>query len=470
MKQSLTQGLTQIQKLSPLHIQTIKLLEMTTLELEQRIKREIEENPVIDEVISTDEDGEESQSRDISLSEYGADDPTPSYKTRINNQGKDIRPEYVTISVKESFIDSLNKQLGYYDMDEKSLAIARFLIGMLDSGGYLRDDLSSLVDRISFRLNIDTNEKELEQILSVIQTFDPVGIGARNLQECLLLQLRARKVTPEQQNAISIIEDCFPEFEKMHYDKIKSKLSISQEDLKLAIDEIRKLNPTPGGQIDESYADRAQQIVPDFYLDCVDGNLELSMPRFSIPELRVNQRYADMLLKSSRTSAAGKEAAAFVKQKLDSAKWFIEAIKQRQNTLMNTVNAIIDYQRDYFMEGDITKLRPMVLKNIAEKTNLDISTISRVVSSKYIQTHFGIFKLNYFFSEGLITEDGIEVSTLVVKSFLIDAINKEDKSKPLTDDELVGVLGESGFKIARRTIAKYREQLNIPISRLRKQL
>ena len=466
LKQGLQQK--QQQKLSPLQIQTIKLLELPTLELEQKIRKEIEGNPVLDE-ISESADPEDDSPKNVSLSEYPADDPTPSYKLYVNNQGKDLKPQYNTFSVKESFQENLIVQLGYRKLDERSRAIAVFVIGSLDDDGYLRRDLESLSYDILLRLNIETDEAELERILKIIQEFEPAGVGARDLQECLLLQLDTR--TQAQQNARTILQDYFPEFTKKHYSKIISRMGISQDELKDAIDEIVRLNPRPGGQIDDSYNDQAQQIIPDFLLEEKDGELIMSMPRFYIPELRVNKRYAELLMNSSNTSTkAGREAASFVKQKLDSAKWFVEAIKQRQNTLQNTMNAIIDFQRDYFMDGDETKLKPMVLKNIAEKTGLDISTISRVVNCKYIQTHFGIYPLKYFFSEGLMTESGEEVSTREIKLILSESVDNEDKNKPLTDEELVDVLQQKGYKVARRTVAKYREQLGIPIARLRKQL
>ena len=466
LKQGLQQK--QQQKLSPLQIQTIKLLELPTLELEQKIRKEIEENPVLDE-ISEPSDPEDDSPKNVSLSEYPADDPTPSYKLYVNNQGKDLKPQYNTFSVKESFQEKLIVQLGYRKLSERSRAIAVFVIGSLDDDGYLRRDLESLSYDILLRLNIETDEQELENILKIIQEFEPAGVGARDLQECLLLQLDTR--TPAQQHAREILADYFPEFTKKHYSKIISRMGITQDELKDAIDEIVRLNPRPGGQIDDSYNDQAQQIVPDFLLEEKDGELIMSMPRFSIPELRVNKRYAELLMNSSNTSTkAGREAASFVKQKLDSAKWFVEAIKQRQNTLQNTMNAIIDFQREYFMDGDETKLKPMVLKNIAEKTGLDISTISRVVNCKYIQTHFGIYPLKYFFSEGLMTQSGEEVSTREIKLILSESVDNEDKSKPLTDEELVDVLQQKGYKVARRTVAKYREQLGIPIARLRKQL
>jgi RNA polymerase sigma-54 factor len=403
------------------------------------------------------------------LSEYPADDPTPSYKLYVNNQGKDPKPQYNTFSVKESFQENLIVQLGYRKMDDRSRAMAEFVIGSLDDDGYLRRDLESLSYDILLRLNIETTEEELEQILKVIQEFEPAGVGARNLQECLLLQLDKKSV--EQERARTILEQYFEEFTKKHYARIISRMGITQDELKDAIDEIVRLNPRPGGQIDDSYEDQAQQIIPDFLLEEKDGELIMSMPKFSVPELRVNRRYAELLMDSAQTGTrAGKEAASFVKQKLDSAKWFIEAIRQRQNTLQNTMNAIIDFQREYFMDGDETKLRPMVLKNIAEKTGLDISTISRVVNCKYIQTHFGIYPLKYFFSEGLMTEGGEEVSTREIKKILSESVDAEDKNKPLTDEQLVEVLTEKGYKVARRTVAKYREQLNIPIARLRKEL
>ena len=467
LKQGLHQKL--LQKLSPLQIQTIKLLELPTLELEQRIKKELEENPVLDEVSDSD-DVEEGHRGTISLSEYSSDDQIPSYKLYANNQGKDLKPQYNIFSVKESFHESLLTQLGYSQLDSKEKSLARFIIGSLDDDGYLRRALDALADDIAFRQGIDTNEEELERVLIKIQEFEPVGIGARDLQECLLLQIKSRDESPSQKLATAILEDHFHEFTKKHYQKIMSRLSITEEQLKSAVDEIIRLNPRPGGQIDDSYTEQAQQVVPDFLLEYKDGELIMTMPRFSVPELKVNKRYADLLIKSANTDKAGKEAATFVKQKLDSAKWFIEAIRQRHNTLNNTMNAIIDFQREFFIDGDETKLKPMVLKNIAEKTGLDISTISRVVNCKYIQTHFGIYPLKYFFSEGLMTESGEEVSTREIKNILAESIDAEDKKRPLTDEELVTVLNEKGYKVARRTVAKYREQLNIPIARLRKEL
>ncbi|HKM12319.1 MAG TPA: RNA polymerase factor sigma-54 [Bacteroidales bacterium] len=466
LKQTLQQ--TQTTKLSPLQIQTIKLLELPMLELEQKIQREIEENPVLDEVIP---ESEEEETANVALDSYDRDDPTPSYKLHVNNQGKDLKPQYNTFSVQESFHQNLIKQLGFCSLDERKRQIATFMIGMLEDDGYLRRDLDSLTDDIAFRLGIETTEDELEEILFIIQEFEPVGVGARDLRECLLLQIAAKNQTPSQQLAETILRDYFNEFSRKHYPKIMSRLGISSDELKEAIEEIQRLNPRPGGQIDDSYSEQTQQVIPDFILELRDGELVMSMPRYSIPELRVNRRYADMLIKGSNANTkAGKEAVTFVKKKLDDAKWFIEAIKQRQNTLQNTMNAIIDFQREYFMEGDETKLKPMVLRNIAEKANLDISTISRVVNCKYIQTHFGIFPLKYFFSEGLLNEDGEEVSTREIKNVLVRIIDNEDKTSPLTDESIVEALSEKGYKVARRTVAKYRDQLGIPVAKQRVEL
>ena len=467
LKQGLHQKIQQ--GLSPLQIQTIKLLELPTLELEQEIRRKLEENPVLEESTES-EDGDDAP-KNVSLSDYPADDPTPSYKLYVNNQGKDIKPQYNTFSVKESFHQSLEAQLGYSSLDGRSRSIAQFIIGSLDDDGYLRRDLESLSDDIAFRLGVETDEVEVEKILKVIQEFEPAGVGARDLQECLLLQIRSLEPSPARELATMILSDYFVEFTKKHYQKIVSKLEITEEQLKAAVDEIVHLNPRPGGQIDDSYNEQAQQIVPDFLLEEKDGDLQMTMPKFNVPELKVNKRYAEMLINSANASTkAGKEAATFVKQKLDSAKWFVEAIKQRHNTLSSTMQAIVDYQREYFIDGDETNLKPMVLKDIAEKTGFDISTVSRVVNSKYIETHFGIYSLKYFFSEGLENQDGEEVSTRELKKALQECVDNENKRKPLTDDELVEKMSEKGYKVARRTIAKYRDQLGIPKARLRKEL
>lgn len=470
LKQEL--GLKQVQKLSPLQIQTIKLIELPIQDLEQRIRKELEENPVLDDETpeSKDEDGEE-QPREVSLSDIKEDDSIPDYKLRVNNYGKDERPEYNTFSVKESFTQSLMGQLGFRNLSEHQHDIAAFIIGSLDEDGYLRRDIDSLVDDLAFRMNIETTPEEVEKMLHIIQEFDPPGIGARDLRECLLIQLKGLKQTPDVINAQRILTDWFQEFSNKHFQKIMTRLNLSQDEMKAAMARIVKLNPSPGGQIDDSYNDQAQQIVPDFILSLENGELKLTMPRFSIPEIRINKKYADLLMDAANSSERQKkEAATFVKQKMDSAKWFVEALKQRHNTLLSTMQAIIDYQHDYFMDGDESHLKPMVLKDIASKTGFDISTISRVVNSKYIETHFGIFPLKYFFSEGLENQQGEEVSTRELKKVLQDFVDKEDKHKPLTDDELVTLMNEKGYKVARRTIAKYRDQLNIPKARLRKEL
>ncbi len=470
----LKQGLElkQTQKLSPLQIQTIKLIELPTQELEQRIRKELEENPVLDEDAANErEEGDDNAPREVSLSEYKEDDSIPSYKLRVNNYGKDERPQYNTFSVKESFTQSLMDQLGFRSLTEHQYQVASFIIGSLDDDGYLRRDIESLVDDLAFRAGIETDEAEVEQMLKVIQDFEPAGVGARDLRECLLLQICHLRQTPDVLNAARILKDHFTEFTNKHFQKIMSRMGLSEQELKAAILKIVKLNPAPGGQIDDTYNDQAQQIVPDFVLNLDNGELKLTMPRFSIPELRVNRKYADILLEAANSSEREKkEAATFVKKKLDSAKWFVEAIKQRHNTLESTMRAIVDYQHDYFMDGDESHLKPMVLKDIAEKTGFDISTISRVVNSKYIETHFGIYSLKYFFSEGLENQDGEEVSTRELKKTLQELVDGENKRKPFTDDQLVAEMTSRGYKVARRTIAKYRDQLNIPKARLRKEL
>lgn len=469
----LKQGLElkQTQKLSPLQIQTIKLIELPIQELEQKVKSELEDNPVLDDSPALEKNEDNDEPKDISIDEIDENDPIPAYKLHVNNYGKDERPQYSTFSVKESFTQSLMEQLGYRNLSKHAHDVAAFIIGSLDSDGYLRRDIDSIVDDLAFRANIESSPEEVLNMLKVIQEFEPAGVGARDLRECLLLQLRAQKQTKTVQTAESILTDYFAEFSNRHFQKIITKLGLSEEEMKAVMAKIVKLNPAPGGQIDDSYNDQAQQIVPDFVLDIVDGELKLSMPRFNIPEIRVNRKYAELLVEAQGSSdRQKKEAATFVKQKLDSAKWFVEALKQRYNTLESTMKAIIEYQHDYFMDGDESHLKPMVLKDIAERTGFDISTISRVVNSKYIETHFGIYPLKYFFSEGLENQDGEEVSTRELKKALRECVDAEDKRKPLTDDQLVAEMNKRGYKVARRTIAKYRDQLDIPKARLRKEL
>lgn len=462
--------LKQQQKLSPLQIQTIKLIELPVQELEQRVRAELEENPVLDDTPSSSKDDDEP--KDISLDELKDDDYVPAYKTKVSNWGKDARPEYDTFSVRQSFTQNLMNQLGFRNLDEREHQIAAFIIGSLDEDGYLRRDLDSMADDIAFRAGISTDYDEVEKILTgVIQEFEPTGVGARSLQECLLLQLQAYRQTEDVINAERILENEFAEFSNRHFQKIMARLGLDEGQLKAAMAKIVKLNPAPGGGVDDSYTDQTQQIVPDFILEEHDGDISFSMPRFSIPEIKVNRKYADMLEQAKGTSQrAQKEAVTFIKQKLDSAKWFIEALKQRQNTLQKTMQAILEYQHDYFLDGDESNLRPMVLKDIAEKTGFDISTISRVVNSKYIETHFGIFPLKYFFSEGMENSEGEEVSTRELKKALQECVDSEDKHKPLTDEQLVVEMEKRGYKVARRTIAKYRGQLNIPLARWRKEL
>ena len=475
VKQSLTQEMKLTQKLSPLQIQTIKMLELTTLELAQRIQRELEDNPVLDEVVSEDPDDDTPRNVALDDKESASNDPIPAYKLRSDNysKDKDIKdPLYTRISVKEGLHQSLVEQLGYCHLDERQNQIALFVIGMLDDDGYLRRDLESLSDDISFKLSMEVSEDELEEVLQVIQTFDPAGVGARDVQECLQLQLAAKDDTETRRLAKKILDDCFDQLTRRHYDKIMAKLGLDEEKLREALAEITCLNPHPGGQLDDTYQDQAHQIVPDFIItpDELTGELKIVLPKFNVPEIRVNKVYDKMLGNSANASKAEKEASAFIKQKYNSAKWFVEAIKQREKTLRNTMTAIFNYQKEFFTEGDEALIKPMVLKDIAEITKLDISTISRVVASKYVQTPFGIYSLKFFFSEGLATQSGEEASTREIKTILKESIDAEDKHKPLTDEQLVEVLKSKGYEVARRTVAKYRDTLSIPIARLRKEL
>ncbi len=484
LKQSLQQKL--LQKLSPQQIQMIKLLEIPTIQLEQRIKKELEENPVLEEGKEEDlfnDSGEEEITEDnldndldeFSLDDYINDEDIPSYKLTANNYSKDDKKEDIPFSVGISFHEHLQNQLGLRNLTEKEEVLATYLIGNLDDDGYVRRKLEAIANDLAFSQNIDTDEDELLEVLRIVQDLEPAGVGARHLQECLLIQIQNRdRENPEIDLAWKILKYYFNEFTKKHYEKIVTRLNISEEELKVSINEILKLNPRPGSSFSAT-SQVIQTLVPDFILENNDGELQLSLNARNVPDLRLSYTYTEMLQsytsKSKNEKTKGdKEAISFVKQKLDSAKWFIDAIKQRQNTLLLTMNAIIEYQYEYFKEGDEAKLKPMILKDIAEKTGLDISTISRVANSKYIQTHFGIYSLKYFFSEGLQTESGEEVSTREIKSILKECIDGEDKKKPLTDDKLTEILKEKGYKIARRTVAKYREQLNIPVARLRKEL
>lgn len=484
LKQSLQQKL--LQKLSPQQIQMIKLLEIPTIQLEQRIKKELEENPVLEEGKEEDEfqdNQEEEISEDnldndvdeFSLEDYINDEDIPSYKLAANNYSKDDKKEDIPFSVGISFHDHLQNQIGLRNLSEKEEVLALYLIGNLDDDGYVRRKLEAIANDLAFSQNIETDEDELLEILRIVQDLEPAGVGARNLQECLLLQIESKdQEIPEIKLARKILKYYFSEFTKKHYEKIIIRLNISEDKLKVSVNEILKLNPRPGSSFSDSTR-VIQTLVPDFTLDNNEGELQLSLNARNVPELKLSYTYTEMLQSYSQKSKnektkSDKEAISFVKQKLDSAKWFIDAIKQRQNTLLLTMNAIIEYQYNYFLEGDEAMLKPMILKDIAERTGLDISTISRVANSKYVQTHFGIYPLKYFFSEGLQTESGEEVSTREIKSILKECIDAEHKKKPLTDDKLTDILKEKGYKIARRTVAKYREQLNIPVARLRKEL
>ncbi len=498
LRQRLQQKL--LQKLSPQQIQLMKLLQVPALMLEQRIKQEIEENPALEEGVddfdeadmSQDdqfddramqeegdddyeyEEPEHSPDDEFDISDYIEDDETPAYRLNSNNTSADDENKEIPFASGISFQEFLHSQLGLRKLTDRELLIADHILGNVDESGYLQRDVHSLIDDLAFNQNIQSNFKEVLTLIRLIQEFDPPGVGARDLQECLLIQIR--RVTPRTKavaNATLLLEKNFNDFTRKHFDKIRRKHGFSEEELKDAIDEVLKLNPKPGSAFQS--ADRVSQyIVPDFIVTTYDGQLELALNSRNAPDLRINRTYAEMLETMAetkgKTSTRQKEAIMFVKQKLDGAKWFIDAIRQRQNTLMVTMEAILDYQRDYFMSGDETKIRPMILKDIADIVQLDISTISRVANSKYVQTPYGTFLLKTFFSESLQTDSGEEVSTREVKKILQDCIGSEDKAKPLTDDELAAVLNGKGYNIARRTVAKYREQLDIPVARLRKEL
>lgn len=465
-KQGLGLVQTQTQKLSPLQIQTIKLIELPIQDLEQRVRRELEENPVLDDTPVENED-----SKEISLDDIQQDDYIPDYKTRVSNWGKDARPDYVTFSVKESFFFNLREQLSFKNLSKQDSDIAYFIVGSLDEDGYLRRDLDSLVDDLAFRAGINCEREDVERMLKVVQSLDPPGVGARDLRECLLLQLKAANQTPQVRLATDILTKDFDAFASKHYNKIMQSRGIGEDEMKAVLKVILRLNPAPGGSVADSYADITEQIVPDFVLKDDDGEVSFIMPRFNIPEIRINKKYAAMLENARGGSdREKKEAASFVKEKMDSAKWFVEALKQRQNTLSKTMQAIIDFQRVFFETGDETKLKPMILEDIAKVTGFDISTISRVVNSKYIETPYKIYPLKYFFSEGLVNKAGEEVSTRELKTVLKQIVDAEDKHKPLTDEQLVSELSAKGYNVARRTIAKYRDQLGIPLARLRKEL
>jgi RNA polymerase sigma-54 factor len=483
LKQRLQQKL--LQKLSPQQIQMIKLLEVPTLQIEQRIKKELEENPALEEGTEDEEDHTEPEEEqfeetdkdqeEFTIDDYIEEDDIPDYRFQEKNYSKDEdKRSEIPFSVGFSFHEHLESQLSLRDLTEKQKILGEYIIGNIDEDGYLRRELINIVDDLAFLQNVETTEAELEEVLNVIQDLEPAGVGARSLRECLLLQIDKRgNSQPSLKTAHSILNLYFEEFTKRHYDKIIARLGITETELKSAIDEVLKLNPKPGGVYSDPFSKTSQPIIPDFILELSEDGFDLHLNSRNLPELRLSSAYNQMLHSYSRDKSQKKEmkdAVLFVKQKIDSAKWFIDAIKQRQNTLLLTMNAILEYQQDYFIDGDETKLRPMILKDVAEMTGLDISTVSRVANSKFIQTHFGIFSLKFFFSEGLQTDSGEEVSTREIKRILQDCIENEQKRRPLTDERLTEILQEKGYQIARRTVAKYREQLNIPVARLRREI
>lgn len=488
LNQSLSQKM--LQKLSPQQIQLMKLLQVPTASLEQRIKEELEENPALEEgasdfefdnegISEPQEVGDEQEYDDASQQDedLGMDDYLNSESYDYRTDGDDYSGEEdgktMPIAVGKSFHDTLYEQLSLLDLDEEEYIIADQIVGSIDDDGYIRREVDAIVDDLAFSRGLYVSEEKVEKVLKDIQRFDPAGVGARDLQECLLIQLK-RKEEPRSTTklAIKVIEEHFEAFTKKHYDKLSKQLGVDDATLKEVVDEILKLNPKPGGA-SAGTTGLHQVVIPDFTLVNNNGKLEVLLNGKNAPDLRVSETFKDMIKdynKSKVKDKKQKEALLFIKQKIDSAKWFIDAIRQRQHTLLLTMNAIVSYQRDYFLTGDETKMRPMILKDIAEMTELDISTISRVANSKYIQTEFGTFLLKYFFSESLQTDSGEEVSTREVKKILEDLITSEDKVKPLSDEQLTDGLKERGYNIARRTVAKYREQLNIPVARLRKEL
>ena len=475
IKQSLQQRL--LQKLSPQQIQLMKMLQLPTLELEKRIKEELELNPALDEGEEQNQELSEEnldtsteKREDFNYQDY-VNDETPYYKTQSNNSNKDQENNQTPLSLGDSFTEKLVSQVNLRIKDEKNLIIAEQIIGNLDESGYLRRELFNIVDDLAFSQNISTTEKELEEVLLEVQELDPPGVGARDLQECLLIQLRKKKKTISTKTAEVILEKCFESFKKKHYKKIEQKLDIDTTAIKDAMSEIVKLNPKPGNSLIDA-TKSVQHITPDFTITENEGTLAVELNQRNAPQLRVSRDYVEMIkgYENSPKNKRDKEAVLFIKQKVDAAKWFIEAVKQRQNTLLVTINAILEFQKEFFLSGDEKNLRPMILKDIASMVDMDISTISRVANSKHVATPYGTFLLKYFFSESLATKSGEEVSTREVKTILNEAISNEDKTKPLTDEKLAELLKENGYLIARRTVAKYREQLNIPVARLRKQL
>ncbi|MBQ6083621.1 MAG: RNA polymerase factor sigma-54 [Bacteroidales bacterium] len=486
--QRLTQTQKLLQKLSPQQILIMKLLQIPTMELSTRIKEEIMQNPALeegeehdyeDETVDTfdDEQTEEEQYDPLDdFDDYLKDDDEDdaAYKYAANNSSPDDKHYETPITNETSFQDTLIEQLGFRKLDEKKRKIGTYIIGNLDDAGYLSRPISGIADDLIFTQNIDATEDEIREVLEIIQDFDPAGVGATNLQECLLIQLRRiERENPDKNytNAITIVDKFFEEFTKKHYDKIVSRSGMTEEEFKNALNIVLSLNPKPGGSMG-STSQNNDYIIPDFTIINNDGELELSLNGRNTPDLHVSKDFVSMLnyYSKGKDNREKREAINFIKSKIESANWFIDAIKQRKNTLYVTMKAIMDYQRDFFLTGNESKLKPMILKDISDKVGLDISTISRVANSKYVQTAYGTFQLKYFFSEGLLNDEGEEVSTREIKKIVQDCVENEDKANPLTDDELTAILKEKGYTIARRTIAKYREQLGIPVARLRKVL
>ena len=471
------------QKLSPQQIQLMKLIQLSTLEFEQRLSREIEENPALDTVndnneIEKDEfdfeennEKQESSDDEIDISDYLTDDDIPEYNLRTNNYSEE-NEKAIPYAAGTSFNQFLKNQLHSFSFKDEELKIAEFILGSLDQFGYLRRELIDISDDLAFTMGIDADENRIQKILDKIYLLDPAGIGAKDLQQCLLLQLKRKKINKNVSYATKIIKDLFDEFSKRHFDKIKSKLNISDEDLKESIYEIEKLNPKPGGAYNETTKINSS-IVPDFTVEVLDGEVKLKLNSRNAPDLYVSEEYKNMLSgysESKEKSKSQKDAVMSIKQKLDSAKWFIEAIKQRNQTLIMTMSAIVNFQKEYFLSGDEKKLKPMILKDIAEEITMDISTISRVANSKYVDTPYGTKLIKSFFSEGIKNSKGEEISTIEVKKTLEAIIESENKQKPLTDDQLTKLLNKEGYPIARRTVAKYREMIGAPVARLRRKL
>ncbi len=486
LKQQLNFKLSQ--KLSPQQIQLMKLIQLPTQAFEQRISQEMEENPALeggkdegedpedsfddDSYEESFEEGTEIIETDINVDDYLSDDETPSYKLSANNYSADDEDKQTPYASGTSFNQHLLQQLSTYRLDEDAEEIAMFLVGSVDESGYIRRDISDIVDDLAFTQNVFTSEEKIEKVLSIVQDLDPSGVGARNLRECLLIQLKRKESTADIDLATKIIENAFDHFSKKHYKKLLHKFDITEEELKGAIHEIEGLNPKPGGTFSGNTR-MIEHVVPDFAIKIVEGELELTLNGRNAPELHVSREYTNMLKgykESKDKSKSQKDAVLFIKQKLDAAKWFIDAIKQRQQTLYVTMNAIMHYQKEYFLTGDERKLKPMILKDIADKIDMDVSTVSRVANSKYVDTPYGTKLIKEFFSESMKNVQGEDVSTREIKKILEITISEEDKRKPLTDDKLAKVLKEKGYPIARRTIAKYREQLDLPVARLRKEI